>query len=776
MAVKEVVLTKVPNSTAVVGLVRGDNRTQIIRFVIDRYEGGVDLSDLTWSVFAQNANNDTDYYALETVQITDTDVIAEWLVRGIATSVPGDTKFELEGVSRGTETRVWQSGMRTLKIYNDLNSQLAEEEDLTEVQKLILYVRHELPAVIEARDSANAGADNANKAASAANAAIAELRSEAVVQAEKERVAAEQARRDEWAAIKPEVEAARDAANAAAESITDEQAHQNALIGALYNLRLDGTPETYRKVMKEWFSLNDAENATPEELSALCDQWYTLTREEWDGGVKFYRDEISAVSDGIKMGDNAGLDCVPSTNTEANTDDYAGLPLFACVDVNWIVDAETLEPMITAIDGITGNFERTNPDRFVGVMQMSGYRYEYEVEDEGMFVRGYCSTPKPYANIEPVYEAIRAKDNSVRPWVVHGKYMGKVVDGKLRCYAGVTPTGYTISHNTLHTYAAANGSQYSGGTVIDNAWIQTMAMIKYGSLTQDGKNQGCVNYNYQYPAAVSETGVSRIILTAAQAANLIVGSSVIIGNYNGNIDRGQAAMYSITGQGGATILSIDDVTIGGTAYKAVNVDCAAFDSVANGAQAAGTTYISTFHWKSGTCDNVLGNDGSPVSPGGGKYPAKIQGIEYAVGGYEIYADVILNLFQNSEDGAYYYEPYTVNRSAKQATSITSNYVRSGLRCIQPASDNWNYIKAIDYANGFYFPVKVGGSSSTYYRDGFYQNANVVGTREWHAFGFLWLGSGGGGLSGLVGNWGLSGARWDCLARLSPNGNRGELTA
>lgn len=774
MAVKEVVLTKAPNSTAVVGLVRGDNRTQIIRFVVDRYEGGVDLSGLTWSVFVQNADNETDYYTLETVQITDTEVIVEWLVRGITTSVAGTTQFELEGIAQDGETKVWQSGSRTITVYKDLNGQISGEEDLTEVQKLILYVRHELPEVIVARDAANDAADRANGAAANADAAIEELRSEAVVRAEKERVAAEEARKKEWAVLKPEVEAARDAANDAADRIDDEQAHQNALIGALYNLRLDGTPETYQKVMKEWFLLNDAENATPVELSALCDRWYTLTRDEWDGGVKFYKDEISAVSDGIKMGDNAGLECIPSTDSEANTDDYAGLPLFACVDVNWIIDSETLEPQITAIDGITSNFERQNPDKFVGVMQMAGYRYEYEAADEGMFVRGYCSTPKPYADIEPVHEAIRAQDNSVRPWVVHGKYMGKIVDGKLRSYAGVIPTAYTISHNTLHACASANGSQYSGGSVVDNAWLQTMAMIKYGSLTQDGKNQGCVSYNYQYPAAVSETGVSRIVLTAAQATNLIIGSNVLIGNYNGSLDRGDAGMYSITGQGGATIRSIEDVTIDGTAYKAVNVDCGPFDTAANGAQTTGTTYVSTFHWKTGTCDNVRGNDGSPVAPGGGKYPAKIQGIEYSVGGYEIYADVILNLFQ--EDGKYYYEPYTVNRSTKQATSITANYVRSGLRCDQPAADGWNYIKAIDYANGFYFPVRLDGSSSTYYRDGFYQNANAVGTREWLAFGHLGNGSGGGGLSYLHGNWGLSWAGWRCLARLSPNGNRGELTA
>lgn len=542
---------------------------------------------------------------------------------------------------------------------------------------------------------------------------------------------------------------------------------------ALFALCLDGTPATYKAVMKSFFLTNGAANATPAELTALCDRWYTATRTGWDGGVKFYAPDVSAVSDGEKIGNNAGLTCTPSTNTVAGQDDYAGLPLFACVDVNWIVDPNTLEPVITAIDGITDSFDRYDPAKFVGVMQMSGYRW-WNDGDTNYYLRGYCDSLKPYANIEPLAEAVRASDNSVRPWVVHAKYMAKVESGKFTCYSGVIPTAYSVSHNSSHTYAKAVGSQYSGGTAADNAWLKLMSMIKYGIMTQDGVNQGCVQYNFQYPVAVAESGVQRVIITKDQAANLIVGSSVSIGNYAGSLDRGNSGMYSITGQAGAVITSIQDVTIDGNTYAAVNVDCAAFDTVANGASTTGTTYISTWHWRSGTCDNVLGNDGSPDSPGSGKYPAMIQGIEYSVGGYEVYADVILNLYKDSND-VYWYEPYLVNRSAQQSTGITSNYKATGLKCQQPDASNWMYIKKEGYAKGIYFPVLVGGSSSTYHRDGFYMQAASTGTREWLAFGNLNYGSGLGGLSHLSGN-GLSNAWWAFLARLSPNGNRGEWAA
>lgn len=543
---------------------------------------------------------------------------------------------------------------------------------------------------------------------------------------------------------------------------------------ALFALCLDGTPATYKAVMKSFFLTNGASTATPAELTALCDRWYTATRTGWDGGVKFYAPDVSAVSDGEKIGNNAGLTCTPSTNTVAGQDDYAGLPLFACVDVNWIVDPNTLEPVITAIDGITDSFDRYDPAKFVGVMQMSGYRW-WNDGDTNYYLRGYCDSLKPYANIEPLAEAVRASDNSVRPWVVHSKYMAKVESGKFTCYSGVIPTAFSVSHNTSHTLANAVGPQYSGGTAADNAWLKLMSMIKYGIMTQDGVNQGCVQYNFQYPAAVAESGVQRVIIPKDQAANLIVGSSVIIGNYAGSLDRDNSGMYSITGQAGAVITSIQEVTIDGNTYAAVNVDCAAFDTVANGDSTTGTTYISTWHWRSGTCDNVLGNDGSPDSPGSGKYPAMIQGIEYSVGGYEVYADVILNLYKDSNN-VYWYELYLVNRSAQQSTGITSNYKATGLKCQQPDAAAWLYIKKEGYAKGIYFPVLVGGSSSTYHRDGFYMNAASTGTRVWLAFGPLNSGVGPGGLSLLFGPHGLSYAGWYILARLSPNGNRGEWAA
>lgn len=537
---------------------------------------------------------------------------------------------------------------------------------------------------------------------------------------------------------------------------------------------LNGTKKTYDTMMKQWFLANGVNVMTAAGITELCNRWYTITRTGWDGYTEFALPDQSAVSTGTRGGDNAGLSCTPSTDTVANTDDFAGLPLFACVDVNYTVDPTTLDVVVTAIDGITDNFVRNDSTKFVGVMQMSGWHYYYDTENT--YVHGYADHQVDKGTCEPLPESVRV-DGTIRPFVVHSKYMAKVVDGKLTSYAGVIPTAYTVSHNSIHGYASAIGSQYSGGSIVDYAFLILMTYIKYASLTLDGILQGCCQYNYQHYAKVAETGVKRVILSQAQGANIKVGSGVIIGNYGGNADRNQSAMYSITGQAGATVTSVEDITIDGTTYKAVYVDMAStFDTVVNGDAVNGTTVLSTFHWPNGSCDSVLGNDGSPVSATNGQYPAKLQGIEYMVGGYEAFADVILNIA--AENGVSYYTPNVVKRSANQATSITSNYTAlSALKIECPAADSWNYIKRLGFASGVFSPILIDGSSSTFTRDAFYMNKQgTTGLREWLAFGYLGGGSGVAGLSCLDGNTGLGTAGWHILARLSPNGNRGEWAA
>ena len=529
----------------------------------------------------------------------------------------------------------------------------------------------------------------------------------------------------------------------------------------------DGTAATYNKIMRQWFVAQGVNVMTPAGLTELCDRWYSITRVPWHGWVTFSKS--TAVSTGTRGGDNEHMTCAASTDTVAGKDDYAGNPLFACVDCNFVVDPETLEPQITAISGITDNFQRYSPNHFVGVMQMSGYFGVVDYDDR--YEEHYSSTENvPVKGIAPLDEAVRPNSNNVRPWVVHSKYFNHTVNNKMTSYAGVIPTARNISHNSLQTLAKATGTGYSGGTTADDAFLKIMFHIKYASLTADGIIQGCCSHYTAHVAKVSETNVRRVILSEADGAYYEPGMGVLIGT-NESVDRNVATTYSATGQDGAVVTKVEKVSVSDTNYIAVYVNTdAVFDTT------AGSTQIATYHWANGCTDCVLGNDGSPKNNTSGKYPGKIQGIEFMQGAYEVFADVIFNLYKEGDD-TYWYEPYICRSTANYATSITQNYKASGLKCQQPSSAQWCYIKRLGYSKGVFFPTDVvGGSSSTYTRDAFYMNSATSGaTREWLARCALSFGVADAGLSALDG-FALGFAHWSIAARLSPNGNRGEWVA
>lgn len=549
-------------------------------------------------------------------------------------------------------------------------------------------------------------------------------------------------------------------------------------ITALCVSMIDGTKAGYEKAMRTWFNCKLPKEWNASDLTALVEEWYNITRVPWDGGTEFWQDDVSAVSTGTKYGDNAGLVCTPSTDTVANVDDYAGHPCFAVKDCNWIIDQNTKDVLITAIDGITDNFERSNPAKLVGVLQMNMYAYEEETGKS--FRRGLTSTKKNYSNIGAPF-GVKYSDNTFRSFTIHGKYMMGLVNGKPTCCAGVAPRARDVSHNSEHTTAALLGSGYSCGTVTDLTFLKFMANIKYGSLTLDGILQGCCSHYYNNPALLPEQGVRRVLISANNA-NYPVGSRILIGQRGTSSDtgdRGSSPTYAISGAEGRRVTQVEQVTIDSTAYTALYVDGEPFDTVVDNETTSNTTYVRSWHWTAGDCDGVLGNDGSPVSCTNGKYPAKLQGIEFMVGGYEVLADVILKLYQGTEDTSkYYYEPYVCKDATKYSTSITADYEATGIVTEQPATSAWNYIVKEGYSPlGVLFPTKyTGGSSSTYTRDQVYLNAATVSTREWLAFGALSNGSSLAGLSCLLGSGSLSDAHWYLLGRLSPNGCRGELAA
>lgn len=485
---------------------------------------------------------------------------------------------------------------------------------------------------------------------------------------------------------------------------------------------------------------------------------------------QFYKYSANTTTEGIKLDDNAGLTCTPSTIATAGTDDYANLPLFACFDCNYTIDADTLEPVIHAIKDVYGEFTSTPTDSFVGVLQMTGWVRR----TSGETTKTVEYKAQRADGFEPLPEAVRALDNTVRPFVVHAKYAaGYNSAGLLSSVSGVQPatlrtgsTGSTsISHNGQIAKWREWGTQYCGSSLCDIAFVQLMLEIKYAVLGSAQVMQGCRSYSTStYRAAVSESGVTRVLLTAANAAYFVVGSCVSLGSGN---NRAAATCYDICDI--SKITSIEDVTIDDVAYKAINLDTeTTFNTTTD-------TYIIPQPWRTGSTDDVPGNDGSPYSNTSGKEPFKIQGIELMLGFYEVPADT--TLYEDTEK-------YTVyaNRKASEIASDGSGTNPVTVGTIQKETDaGWKSIAELNWdANdqeAYMLAQEVGGSPTTGYCARVYLDAAAtIGWREWPAFCGLTGGSSGGfACAGLYAGIGTVG--WDSGARAcGTGGNRGGFTS
>ena len=511
-------------------------------------------------------------------------------------------------------------------------------------------------------------------------------------------------------------------------------------------------------------------NADYDSLTNICNRFFTAAAKSVSGTYtsQFYKYASSNSPIGEKQDANADLTCTPSTKTVAGTDDYKTLPLFACFDVNYTIDSTTLEPVILAIKGIYGGFSSAPANSLVGVMQMTGWVRRTSTDTTKKVE--YRATEA--TGFKPLPEAVRAADNTARGFVVHAKYAaGYNSAGLLSSVSGVQPATYrsgstgstSISFNGQIAKWREWGNQYCGSSLCDIAFIQLMLEIKYATLGSAQVMTGCRSYSTTYTAAAAETGVTRVLLTAAQGAYFVVGSCVSLGSTN---DRAKATTYDVCDI--TKILSIEDVTVDGTAYKAVNLDT---ETPFNTTTA---TYIVAHPWQTGSTDDVLGNDGSPTNNTSGKEPCKIQGIEVMVGAYEVPGDTTLY-----EDA----EKYTVYLNRKAADIKTGNSGTNPVTIGTIAKETdaaWKYIAELNWdANNqeaYVLAQTFAGSSTTGYRAAVYRDgAATTGWREWLAFGFLGA-RGGSGFACASLYVGLGPAYWYIAARAcGSGGNRGEFT-
>ena len=507
-----------------------------------------------------------------------------------------------------------------------------------------------------------------------------------------------------------------------------------------------------------------------ETLEKSIENYYAMRRTGKVYQTKIWKFAANPTSTGEKMLDNAGLVFEPSTDTVEGRDDYLNgqHPLFEWVHCNYIRDADgTARPI--AIEGSEGYKSTGAVD--VGAMQMSFY-WKWDSSNAEYDLITISDTPHPELGLVPWCESVKA-DGTVLPWCIGSAYVsGTASDGLLRSQPGLPPER-SQSHNNMITNYQQKGDGYWGAGACRNVFQIIFNAIKGNTKNSQNLYAGVTNWNIQYEASIqSADNHTYFPVTNSQAENIPVGCYVSVGyggnnNETVNNDRGQTTIHAYADD----VKVINKVALDDGANTAIYLDIpeeSAFNTQPHvyTESFSAPIMLSSMHAWSGTTDSVLGHhDGSPVSNTDGKHPYRVQGREYAVGGYIVASDTVMDL-QPDFTKKVYVAPKGTAHSSSDAT-IRSTYTEIGTMPAAAAGNNadwWIGDFGLSTDVGGWWPAAEGSGFSQGTGDRCYAGGvgATSGMREYLQGGYLWVGSHAG--SACLDCWsGLGGRSWGCLA-------------
>lgn len=489
-------------------------------------------------------------------------------------------------------------------------------------------------------------------------------------------------------------------------------------------------------------------------------------------GVHFDDFAVTPISTGTRLYDAVGMTASPSTNSVRAANDFDGKGPFAYIEVNGYVNTDG-EFQVQYIKDIDNEFSRTDRDTWCLYLTHYVYR-KFDANGETTVISDTRHTNEWI----PEGGAIRP-NGTIRDFVAIAKYMsGDNADGVASSISGVTPKNYSFQSSL--TKFRTKGTQYCAETSQDSERMTRLMEIAFATRHSQSVMAGCNYWWYQYAATVQEDGMERIIITKAQANNLIIGGVVSIGNATAlsdgapNLDRGQSGMHAKANK--VKIVKIEDYDDNNSAVYVDNggVTFSTAPNVVSGVTCP--TYISTMPWHTGACDDVLGSCGSPTSNTSGKEPYILFGVEMSLGYWEPKGNTVMKIENHVM------RPYICYDCTKMTTAGATTEDWSALGYVIPdCGASWKYISRLGYdANhpDVRYPSEVLATSSTGYADGCYtENLATVadGQREVLGSGNLDHGTVDGRRFASLGR-GLSPSYWYYAARLSASGRCGRKAA
>lgn len=324
-----------------------------------------------------------------------------------------------------------------------------------------------------------------------------------------------------------ELLAAIAAGNASAEFI-------DASFGAL----LDGTNTT--KVFWLWWPLSATGGAS--KYDRLCRFFAMMAKAGYKLAytLRFYLDTVSSDYTGTPLDDLAdGRSAAPLvTDTTTDVTDWAEEDL-----MTWYIRGNAL----SLADGT------------LNILALEGER-EFDITGETAPV--YCFSLalclKEWEDASYMYNSWRtypgngyvpmagdvAPDGTMRVMTWHPAYCGGLnTKGGMTSGIGKPPMVWVSANAGIPL--ARKTTTYEGlWNDCDQQFALSAWRLRHWTKSNSGKLEGCTSYNYQYTPAVAEANVKRVVLTTAQAANILPGSGVCLGERVSATQRGSRPLHN----------------------------------------------------------------------------------------------------------------------------------------------------------------------------------------------------------------------------------------
>lgn len=417
--------------------------------------------------------------------------------------------------------------------------------------------------------------------------------------------------------------------------------------------------------------------------------------------TRFYTFAKNPTCEGTKLLDNAGLQYEPSTDTVEGKDDYLNgeHPLFEWYNCNYKRNADGAA-YPTAIEGEDGYTTTGNVD--VGVIQPSFY-YNFETNTEEGYIDVTISdmphTLRTDIVLYPWNECLQA-DGTVLPWCIGSKYISSIGDdGLLRSLPDRQPEENT-SYETMITDYQKKGAGYWGAGAERNTFQIIFILIKGATKNSQSLFTGCTDYDVGVSVSIKTTEESVYVTTSEDVSGLVIGTPVYVAH------RGSDDVL-VVDIAPTKVIKIETIDNNNTAiYLDVKnkdfISTVEFDSDES-------KYLVNTIWYSGTTDNVIGkHDGSMISNANGKYPYRVQGREYSVGGYMIASNTVM-IFKSDHSKDVYVAPKGVKHTITEV-DIKKNYTLIGNIPVNSNEGEGKYdywVGDIDIKNGVWYPCSQG---------------------------------------------------------------------